>query len=181
MQPILHTNFSFAPPRYTYDDYKNWSDEWELIEGYAYSLMPTPKRKHQDFSTNFGWKVRDFFFHNDCNCKVYSEFDWIVNDETVVRPDCMIVCGAFTEDYVMKAPVLIVEIGSPSTYMKDKNIKYKLYEMNGVKYYLMADTEKRKVTTYELINGSYQTKADSTFQFTDSCEITLDFDLMWEQ
>lgn len=179
--PTLHNSISFDPPRYNYEDYKNWSDEWELIEGYPYSLMPTPKRKHQDFASNFVFISKGIIYSKGCNCKVYNEFDWIVNDETVVRPDCMILCGVFIEDYVMKAPVLIVEIGFPSTYMKDKNIKYKLYEMNGVKYYLMADTEKRKVTVFELIDGNYQIKEDSTFKLANGCEITLNFDLMWEQ
>lgn len=177
----LHSTFSFAPPRYSYEDYKNWSDEWELIEGYPYSLMPSAKRKHHDFASNFLWVTKNIIYGKACNCKVYSEFDWIVSDETVVRPDCMIVCEDSNEDYVTTPPVLIVEIGSVSTYLKDKNIKYKLYEVNGVKYYLMADTEKEKVTIYELTEGSYQLKSDSTFQLSITCEITIDFDIMWKQ
>lgn len=181
MQQSIHTANSFAPPRYSYDDYKNWSDEWELIEGYPYSLMPSAKRKHQDFATNFVFMAKSIFRNKTCDCKVYTEFDWIVNNETVVRPDCMIVCGTFTEDYATSAPALIVEIGSASTYLKDKNIKYKLYELNGVKYYLMADTDKQKIASYELIEGVYQPKQDNTFQLTSECQITLDFNNIWEQ
>ncbi len=177
----LHADFSFALPRYSYEDYKTWSDEWELIEGYPYSLMPSAKRKHHDFASNFLWITKNVIFGKGCKCKVYTEFDWIVSDETIVRPNCMIVCGDFNEDYVMTAPALIVEIGSVSTYMRDKNIKYKLYEVNGVKYYLMADTEKEKVIVYELIEGVYQLKYDSTFQLSADCEITIDFDTMWNQ
>jgi Uma2 family endonuclease len=181
MQPVLHTNFSFPPPRYTYDDYKNWSDEWELIEGYPYSLMPSAKRKHHDFATNFVWVVRSLLFGKPCNCRVYAELDWIVSSETVVRPNGMIVCGDLEEDYITTPPALIVEISSASTYLKDKNIKYKLYETNGVKYYLMADVEKEKISSFELIEGAYQPKYDAAFQLTPDCEITLSFNDMWKQ
>jgi Uma2 family endonuclease len=143
--------------------------------------MPSAKRKHQDFATNFIFMTKSIIRNKACDCKVYTEFDWIVNNDTVVRPDCMIVCGDFIEDYVMTAPTLIVEIGSASTYLKDKNIKYKLYELNNVKYYLIADTDNQKITSYELVNGVYQSKYDNNFQLTAECEINLDFDSMWEQ
>lgn len=177
----LHSIFSIPPPYYTYDDYKTWSDEWELIGGFPYSLMPSAKRKHHDFASNFLWITKNIISGKACNCKVYTEFDWIVSDDTVVRPDCMIVCSDSNEDYVTEAPVLIVEIGSASTYLRDKNIKYKLYELKGVKYYLMADTEKQKITAYELIDERYQPKSDNAFQLSAGCEINIDFDIMWKQ
>ena len=54
-----NTRLPFDPPRYTFDDYKNWSDEWELIDGYPYSLMPSAKRNHQRLNLPVhltGWK-----------------------------------------------------------------------------------------------------------------------------
>jgi hypothetical protein len=33
-------------PEYTYDDYKKWEGNWELIEGIPYAMSPPPKRKH---------------------------------------------------------------------------------------------------------------------------------------
>ena len=175
----LHANFSIAPPHYTYDDYKTWSNEWELIEGFPYSLMPSAKFKHQIFNNRFSRTAGNLLSAKSCNCEPVSEVDWIVNNDTVVRPDTMIVCGKITTDFITTVPLLVLEIGSPSTFLKDKNIKYKLYETNGVKYYVLADTEKQKVTVYELVNGSYQVKSDSTFQLSEDCEITIDFDGMW--
>lgn len=173
------TRLPFDPPRYSYDDYKNWSDEWELIDGYPYSLMPSGKRKHQRFTSRFVRIAGNILAGKGCDCEVFCELDWIVNDETVVRPDCMIVCGAFETDWLTFPPALIVEIGSTSTYLKDRNVKYKLYEVTGVKYYLLADTEKQKVESYELIGGIYQLKKNNTFQLREGCEITIDFEQMW--
>ena len=181
MQPSIHTSFSFAPPRYTYDDYKNWSDEWELIEGYAYSLMPSAKFRHQVFNSRFSRRVGNLLAAKSCTCEPVSDVDWIINNETIVRPDTMIVCDQNVSDYITTAPPLIMEIGSTSTYLKDKNIKFKLYETNGVKYYLLADTEKEKVEIFELINGNYNIKLDSLFCFAEGCEIELSFEGLWRK
>jgi len=35
-----------AYPRYTYDDYVNWEDRWELINGIAYSMVSALILKH---------------------------------------------------------------------------------------------------------------------------------------
>ena len=111
---------------------------------------------------------------------MYSRLDWIVNNETVVRPDAMIVCGNFDTDWLTFPPALVLEIASASTYLKDKNIKYKLYEMHRVPYYLLADTEQEKIECYQLVHGIYQLKQDSTFTLAADCEIELDFEKMWQ-
>ena len=176
-QPI--TRLPFEPPRYQYEDYKNWSDEWELIDGYPYSLMPSPKRKHQQYNFRFARLIGNILARKSCDCEAYGEFDWIVNSETVVRPDAMIVCGKFDTDWLTFPPMLILEIASPSTYLKDKNVKYKLYELNGVKYYILVDTENKKVECYELINNVYQLKRDFTFLLAEGCDVEIDFAVLW--
>ena len=177
----LHANFSFPLPRYSYEDYKNWSDEWELIEGYPYSLMPSAKFKHQIFNTRFSRMVGNLLSAGPCNCEPVSDVDWIVNNDTVVRPDTMIVCGKVTTDFITSPPSLVLEIGSVSTFLRDKNIKYKLYEISGVKYYIMADTEKQKVTAYELVEGIYEPKSDNIFRLSADCEIMINFNSLWYQ
>jgi Uma2 family endonuclease len=56
-------------------------------------------------------------------CVVFTELDWKISKETVVRPDVMIVCGKIETDYLEFPPVLIVEILSPASLVKDRNIK----------------------------------------------------------
>lgn len=170
---------SFEPPRYTYEDYKKWSDEWELIEGYPYSLMPSPKHSHQRFSRNFTVAVQNSLEGKGCKCELYYEFDWIINNETIVRPDGMIVCGEIKTDWLTFAPSLILEIASDSTYLKDKNVKFKVYEFNKVKYYLLIDPVKQKAECYELVDSFYQMKKDNIFYLDNKCEIEIDFTKMW--
>jgi len=40
-----------AIEHYTYDDYRKWDGEWELIDGFPLAMAPTPMRKHQSLAT----------------------------------------------------------------------------------------------------------------------------------
>jgi hypothetical protein len=64
----------------------------------------------------------------------------------------MIVCGKFEEDFLGFPPTLtIIEIASSKTRLKDRNVKFKLYESNGVKFYLIADPDKKTVEKFSMI------------------------------
>lgn len=171
---------SFEPPRYTYEDFKHWPGDWELIYGYAVSLLPSPKRKHQGFGSKINRWIGNALEANTCQCEVYNELDWIIDNETTVRPDLMVVCGTFETDFLTVPPALIVEIASASTWVKDRNIKYKLYETQGVKYYLLADPEKKTWEAFEWVNGSYRPKEGGhIYQITNDCSLELDLDKIW--
>lgn len=42
----MRTPFNF--PRYTYNDYKNWKENWELIDGYPLQLLPSGSFNHNN-------------------------------------------------------------------------------------------------------------------------------------
>lgn len=172
----------FQPEKYTYSDYKLWAGDWELINGYPFAMSPSPKRKHQLFSANFVRYIGNELAKNEgsCNCKVFSELDWIINDTTVVRPDVMIVCGEFQDDYLNFPPSLILEISSHATRLRDRNTKYKLYAMCGVKYYLIADTDKKIIEVFELWNNGYKQSNLSSFVLNDICKIEANVFNLWE-
>jgi len=65
-------------------------------------------------------------------------------------PDILIVCGEIRKKYLDFPPILVVEILSPATALKDRHTKYELYQQQGVKYYLIADTDKKTIEIYEL-------------------------------
>ena len=111
---------------------------------------------------------------------MYSELDWVIDEESVVRPDCIVVCGDFTEDFLNFPPTLIVEISSRSTKLRDRNTKYNLYEMKAVKYYVIADKENKTVDVFELINEKYIQKRDTLFQLTTTCNIDFDVYTLWQ-
>lgn len=172
----------FKPERYTYQDYLLWKGDWELVNGYPYAKAPSPNRSHQWFSGKFIQKAGNELDAIDpsCHCEVYSELDWVIDEDTVVRPDCMIVCGNFTDDFLTFPPVLIVEISSPSTKLRDRNTKYNLYEMQGVKFYVISNTETKTVEIFELAAGKYQQKSDTLFKLAEHCQVDMDISAIWK-
>ena len=172
----------FKPERYTYQDYLLWKGDWELVNGYPYAMAPSPNRNHQWFSSKFIQKAGNELdkIKSSCECQVYSELDWVIDEDSVVRPDCMIVCGNFTADFLTFPPMLIVEVSSPSTKLRDRNTKYNLYEMKGVKFYIISNTETKTIEVFELVSDKYISKTDITFQFTESCRIDFDVYSIWK-
>ena len=163
-------------PHYTYKDYELWEGDWELIRGIPYAMAPAPAWQHQSFGGKF---VRIFLEAldekiNSCQCEVLYESDWVVSEDTVVRPDIMIVCEPIAGNFVTAPPSLILEILSPSTVLKDRNTKFNLYQAYGVRYYLMADIGKKGVEIFCLKDNIYQEANDlKTFQLTNNCSIEL--------
>jgi Uma2 family endonuclease len=152
------------------------------VNGYPYTMAPSPNRSHQWFSSKFIQKAGNELdkINSVCQCQAYSELDWVIDEDSVVRPDCMIVCGSFSEDFLTFPPTLIVEISSPSTKLRDRNTKYNLYEMKGVKFYIISNTETKTVEVFELVSGKYQPKSDYQFNLAENCRIDFDVNSIWK-
>ena len=149
-------------PHYTYDDYARWEGQWELINGIAYAMTPSPNIKHQDISQKIAGQL--YRLLDDCKyCKPLLAIDWQITDDTVVQPDNLIICGENPEDVkLLITPVVIFEILSPSTTRHDKIIKFQLYQEAGVKYYCIVDPDTYSAAVFQLNpdKNSYQGKGD---------------------
>lgn len=168
-------------PQYTYKDYEKWEGDWELIRGFPYAMSPAPQRRHQYVGGQFVTLANNALTKQkkDCACEVLYESDWIINDHTVVRPDVMIICNTPPSDFVRTPPILILEIFSQSTRLKDRNLKFKLYEENGVRHYLMADPERNSMELFVLKNNRFEETVGTTFQLTENCVIEVDLKNIW--
>jgi len=170
-------------PRYSYKDYLEWEGKWELIGGIAYAMSPAPIIKHQEISYNIASQLHDKL--KDCKlCKSLQAVDWKTDFKTVVCPDNLVVCGEDIGDkQLTKTPQIIFEILSPSTSFKDRNVKYKLYEKMGVKYYILVDGSALTAEVFELLDGEYQkikNAQDDVLKFSwYGCEIDFNFAKIW--
>ena len=175
-------NFSFTPPRYTYNDYKNWKEDWELVNGYPFQLLPSASPKHSNILGKLIYQANGFFLNNsnNCNCRCFPELDWKINEETVVRPDIMIVCGDPKNEFLEFPPVLVIEILSPHNLKTDRVIKFELYRENGVQFYLMVDPIKEKIEIFELLDNTYKQVEKNTFKLDKNFEISINFDAIWK-
>lgn len=165
-------------PTYTVQDWKLWEGDWELIKGAPVAMSPSPLNKHQFM----GGDLYAYFYNmlqankTACNCRALYEQDWIIDEANVVRPDILIACGDLDpESHITKTPVLIVEIFSQATRLKDRNTKFTLYEFCGVKYYLMADPDTNSIQVFELTDNKYKEQfAPFHFKLTEHCSIPFD-------
>lgn len=129
-------------PHYTYEDYAQWEGKWEIIHGIPYAMTPSPVMKHQRICLKMASQLDMLLEHCNSTCGTYESMDWQITEDTVLKPDIMVVCGNYSEGKkLMVPPVLVVEVLSPSTKHKDRGIKYRLYKQAGVKYYCMVDPD----------------------------------------
>ena len=147
-----------AEKRYTWQDYLTWPDEerWEVIDGVAYDMSPSPTERHQRIVLNMGSILRTKLGSNPC--KVYvAPLDVYLDDFNFVQPDVMIVCNKEKiKDRIYGPPDMVIEVLSPSTSLKDKRIKKALYERFGVKEYILVHPEEMFIERYSLADGKFR-------------------------
>ena len=153
---------------YTYADYLLWhfKERVELIKGKIFKMSPAPSRNHQDISGNLFFELRNFI--NKGSCKLYAapfdvrliNFKESTSDNqitTVVQPDLCIICDLTKLDTkgCVGAPDLIIEILSPGNSKKEMDIKYDLYEENGVREYWIVNPTVQTISIFVLQNDRY--------------------------
>jgi len=172
-------------PRYTLEDYKHWEGDWELIDGIPYAMAPSPVWKHQRLSLLLAKQIEEQLENCTAKCFVCQEVDWIVNENTVVRPDIVVVCGKVEGDeHLKKVPEVIFEIVSKATVFKDEKVKFKLYEEEGVKYYVLVYPDRRNIKIFELKDDKYGKVfegGEGKFTFSLECPLTLEFTAIWKR
>lgn len=173
-------------PKYTYDDYKNWEGKWELIDGIPYAMSPAPRIEHQEVSANISYQLIGLL-KNCRKCKSLITIDWRIpgeSDDNVLQPDNLVTCKEAKGNYISESPELIFEILSPSTSLKDRHIKYEIYESQGVQYYVIVDIDLRSADVFELKNKKYFKKTEAkndivNFILDKDCSLDFDFSKIW--
>jgi len=168
---------------YTYEDYQCWDGDWELIKGTPYAMVPSPFYDHQHINGKIFRQLDEQL--DDCTkCYAVIEMDVMLAEDTVVRPDTMVICYE-PEKKLTKAPNIVFEVISKSTSRKDEILKFDLYQSEGVEYYILVYPEDKKAKLYKLIDFKYRKVGDFNnenylFQL-DNCEIDFDFSFIWRK
>lgn len=170
-------------PHYTYADYARWEGRWELIDGVAHAMSPSPTFEHQRLSGKLHALLAERL--DECpHCQPVQDFDWKIDESTVVCPDNLVICHEpENQNYLTRAPALIFEILSPSTAAKDEGVKFRLYESEGVFWYGVINPDEQVLKIYRLQDGRYIKQADLSRESFDfdlgPCSFTLDFSRLW--
>jgi len=131
----------------------------EKINGIIYN-MGAGTSKHAEAVSNMLATL--IFFFSGKHCKPYtSELDIYLDEENNYRPDISVICD-FTkmlEDGYHGAPILVVEVLSPSTSSHDRIDKFYNYEKYGVMEYLLINPEYMTIEQYVLIDERLKLQA----------------------
>ena len=171
-------------PRYTYDDYKCWEGKWELFEGFPVAVSPAPMINHQAIAGNILFELKNTI--GECErCFVLGEEDYKLSDDTVLRPDVVLICDEPHDAYITKAPEIVVEVVSKSTAKIDEHYKFSLYEREKVNYYVLAYPDELRAKIYKLIDGKYDKQGDFSKEIYDFketlCKASVDFDQVFKR
>jgi Uma2 family endonuclease len=128
----------------------------ELIDG-EIIVAPAPKASHQNTVFSSAKTIEKIAPHG----KVYiSPIDVYLDERNVVQPDVMwngtdSQCILIDDSYWRGAPDLVVEVLSPSTALRDKQTKFRLYEKYGVREYWMVEPAAQYVEVWYLVEGKF--------------------------
>ncbi len=167
---------------YTVADYQAWEGDWELISGQPLDMTPSPGVLHQ----RIGSAVHAYLYSalQECpSCEVLFEIDVEFSQNTVVRPDLVVICYPAQGDRLTRTPELIVEIVSPERARRDEVIKFDLYRQEGVRHYILVYPEAQKAKVYNLTGNEYMKVGDfydEKYSFVLSkCRFDFDFARIW--
>jgi len=171
-------------PHYTYDDYKLWEGKWELFDGFPIAMSPAPMIQHQAIANLIAYQLTDTIAECE-RCLVLSEEDYKLADDTVLRPDVVLICDEPNDAYITKAPEIVVEIISKSTAKNDEGYKFQKYEAEHVKYYIIVYPTDLYAKVYKLKEGKYVKQGDfstQTYDFEETlCGASINFNSVFKR
>ena len=139
---------------------------WELIDG-ALIVTPAPSEPHQDAVLGLAILLRQA-----CPPElkaIVAPFDIALSDSTVMQPDVLVARRTdITFRDLPTAPVLAVEVLSPSTRHIDLMLKRARFEVAGCGSYWVVDPLDPSITAWDLDDGKYvevgYAKGDDVFE-----------------
>jgi Uma2 family endonuclease len=145
----------------------------EAIEGELY-VTPAPSSRHQRISRRLLYALEailgahgELFF-----APIGVEFP---DTQEGVQPDLVFVSrsrsGIIVQEGIRGAPDLVVEILSPTTAHRDRGVKRKLYERQGVEQYWIVDLETQAIEVWNF--GERPSEAPALQRFTGNLPVWI--------
>lgn len=140
----------------TYEDLATMPDDghrYELIDG-VLIVSPAPLTRHQRAVGNLYLLLRA---ETPAEYEVFlAPTDVVLARDTVLQPDLIVARRTdLTERNLPAAPVLAVEVASPSTMLIDLNLKKARLEAAGCAHYWVVDPASATIRAWDLLDGVY--------------------------
>jgi len=141
---------------------------YELVDG-SLVVTPAPSLRHQQALLNLAVVLKS-------RCPVdllvlVAPFDVALASDTVLQPDVLVARRSdLTDRDLPTAPVLAVEVLSPSTQRIDLTLKRARFAAAGCPAYWVVDPDAPSVTAWQLVDGRYvdagHAEGDELFEVT---------------
>lgn len=136
------------------DDRPDDGHRYELLDG-ALIVTPAPIPRHQRV---VGRLYITLTAAAPAGTEVFvAPLDVVLADDTVLQPDVLVArASELTERALMGAPLLAVEVLSPSTRRIDLLLKRDRYEAAGCAAYWVVDPDEPALSAWQLVDGVFQ-------------------------
>lgn len=129
----------------------------DLIDGELF-VTPAPTFRHQQVIVRLVVALHGFASGHGGHV-VPSPFDVVFSDTNVLQPDVLLIGpGMSTPEahgHLREAPLLAIEVSSPSTRARDVTRKKEIYERFGVLEYWFVDLDADRVEVFRIEGKAY--------------------------
>jgi Uma2 family endonuclease len=144
----------------TVDEFIATADEregrWEIENGVAYAMAPE-RLEHTRVKLETVLALRNAIRRAGLNCEAVTDAVAVrITARTAYQPDALVYCGPRLPPDVREvpAPVVVVEVLSPSTEWRDASRKLVGYfSLPGVAHYLVLDPRDRSLVHHRRAEG----------------------------
>jgi Uma2 family endonuclease len=143
-----------------YDDLVHLPEDgntYEILEG-ALCVTPSPSPLHQRVGKRLQRQLEAHFEAKGLGEVFNAPLDVILSNRDVVEPDLIVVTDAaqVSPRAIEGAPLLLVEILSPSSIQRDRIVKAARYAALGVAHYWIVELDAQVIECYRLRAGKYE-------------------------
>jgi len=147
--PVAHV-------RFTKDDYYQLPEDWcgELIGG-TLLMAPSPDPSHEELAVELIVRLYALLGRGRV---LGSPVDIEIDDENVIQPDVLVLPEGTRRGkrpWKIPGPVWVAEIHSPSTRVRDRGVKLRLYTRNGVREAWLVDQVLETIEVHDLVAGTH--------------------------
>jgi Uma2 family endonuclease len=176
---------------YTFEEYQEIAETSESRYEYWYGnlfAMAGSSMNHARLSRNLGFLLHEQIRKKGKKCDTFmSDIRLKVKDKSVYYyPDVLVTCSEadFENGKQASEPILVAEVLSKSTALRDANEKLLAYlEMPSLQYYLMISQDRTAVRVYERAETGWNmqifTELESHF-YLPKLDITINLGELYE-
>ncbi len=150
-------------------------------------MTPASSPRHQLISFRLQQQLVNHFGDSSPGAVFAAPIDLILSDHDILQPDLVVADRPqqVSTRGIEGAPLLVVEILSPSTRKRDRTRKARRYAALGVRHFWLVDPDARRIECYRSqADGSayslvVQAEGPAALSHPDWASFTIDMEALW--